>query len=549
MHTRAPFWRHNRDLIADLRALEAKTRRRDILVDEEVIFAFYAKRVPDGIYSVPQLESWLRGLPRAARKCLHMRLDDIARGRLDDDTPERFPDALDLNGSRLPLAYRFVPGESDDGVTVSVPVAVIGQITPGIADRLVPGLLREKLSVLIKSLPKQLRRQLVPIPDTVERCLENLPVSDTPLVQTLGQLLKEQFGVSVPETAWRTDDLPEHLRLRVRLLDAEGRKTLGVSRDVTALQREFGGQAVGNTAPGGDRSARMVAWDCGRIPAETQTVAGQLRMRVYPALVDRGDHVVVRDLDSLPSAQATHRAGVRRLLMLVEAKSVRNLRKNIKGLQQMQLHYAKVPAPPWAEAGDDPVDLSAQLLELAFDRAFLADAWSIRDAAAFEQTRSAGRARVGPALLELGELVAGVLERAHRARSALAVMQQPAWRPSVEDMQGQLDGLVHQGFLHETGPDQLEQLPRYLDALLRRIDQLPVDARRDQARLSELRGLRDQWQDRYRAIRRLGGTDVRLEEIRWLLEELRVSLFAQALRTRQPVSVKRIQRRWAELGL
>jgi ATP-dependent helicase HrpA len=116
-------------------------------------------------------------------------------------------------------------------------------------------------------------------------------------------------------------------------------------------------------------------------------------------------------------------------------------------------------------------------------------------------------------------------------------------------MQGQLDGLVHQGFLHETRPDQLEQLPRYLDALLRRIDQLPVDARRDQARLSELRGLRDQWQDRYRAIRRLGGTDVRLEEIRWLLEELRVSLFAQALRTRQPVSVKRIQRRWAELGL
>ena len=549
MHTRAPFWRHNQDLIADLHALEAKTRRRDILVDEEVVFAFYAKRVPEGVYSVPQLESWLRGLPHAARKCLHMRMDDIVRTRLDDDTPERFPDALELNGSRLPLAYRFAPGESDDGVTVSVPVSMIGQVTPGIADRLVPGLLREKLTVLIKTLPKQLRRQLVPIPDTVERCLEILPASDTPLVQTLGRLLKEQFGVSVPETAWRTGDLPEHLQLRVRLLDGEGRKTLGISRDVSALQREFAGQALGKAVPGGDRSARMIAWDCGRIPAEEQTVAGNLRMRVYPALVDRGDHVVLRELDSLPSAQAVHRAGVRRLLMLVEARSVRNLRKNIGGLQQLRLHYAKVPSAPWAEAVEDPVDISGQLLELAFDRAFLADAWSIRDAAAFERVRSAGRAHLGPALLELGELVAGVLERAHRARSALGVMQQPAWRPSVEDMRTQLDWLVYQGFLQETAPDQLAQLPRYLDALLRRIDQLPVDARRDQVRLSELRDLRDQWQDRYREIRRLGSTDARLEEVRWLLEELRVSLFAQALGTRQPVSVKRIQRRWAELEL
>jgi ATP-dependent helicase HrpA len=549
MQTRAPFWRHNQSLIADLHALEAKERRRDLLVDEEVIFGFYAKRIPDGIYSVAQLESWLRELPASQRKLLHMRTADIVKTAPDAQQAERFPDVLALNESRLPLSYRFAPGEADDGVTLSVPVSMIGQVTPGIADRLVPGLLREKLTALIKGLPKSLRRQLVPVPDVVERCLAVLPESDAPLVQTLGQVLKDSLGVTVPEDAWRPEQLPDHLRLRIRLLDAAGKKTLAVSRDIATLHRDFSGRAGATPPADDDAEPGMTAWECGALPRESEHQAGRLRMRVYPALVDCGDHVEVRRLDSLASAQRAHHAGVRRLLMLVEARSIRALKKNIRDLQAMRLHYAGAPPAPFGEQDAQLPELAEQLVALACDRAFLDDAWTIRSAEAFEQCRRDGRSRLGPALLEIGELVSGILERAHRARAGLAQMPQEQWRASVADMREQLQRLVYQGFLQDIAPAQLAHLPRYLDALLRRIERLPLDARRDAVRLEEFADLQRDWVERRTALAARGQYDERLEEIRWLLEELRVSLFAQELKTVQPVSVKRIRRRWEALGL
>jgi ATP-dependent helicase HrpA len=293
----------------------------------------------------------------------------------------------------------------------------------------------------------------------------------------------------------------------------------------------------------------MTAWECGTLPGESEHQAGRLRMRVYPALVDCGDHVEVRRLDSLASAQRAHHAGVRRLLMLVEAKSIRSLKKNIRDLQAMRLHYAGASPAPFGEQDADLPELAEQLVALACDRAFLDDAWTIRSAEAFERCRRDGRSRLGPALLEIGELVAGILERAHRARAALAQLQQEQWRASVTDMRAQLQRLVYQGFLQDTAPAQLVHLPRYLDALLRRIERLPLDARRDAARLSELADLQREWVERKTALAARGQYDDRVEEIRWLLEELRVSLFAQELKTVQPVSVKRIRRRWEALGL
>jgi len=213
MNSRAPFWRHNRELIEELHAIEAKSRRRDILVDEDVIYGFYANRVPEGVYSVAQLESWLRRLPPEQAKILHMRLGDLQRADLNADWVAQFPDRLELGGTRLPLHYHFAPGEPDDGVTVKVPLTVLGQLTPGLVDRLVPGLLLEKITALMKGLPKALRRQLVPVPDYAERCLQALPVSDLPLIQILGATLKRLSGLHIPEDAWQVDQLPGHLRM------------------------------------------------------------------------------------------------------------------------------------------------------------------------------------------------------------------------------------------------------------------------------------------------------------------------------------------------
>ena len=552
MNTRAPFWRHNRELIADLRDMEAKSRRRDMLVDEEVIYGFYAKRVPQDVYSVVQLESWLRKLPPERAKILHMRIQDLQAADLDTGWVAQFPDYLDLNGTRLPLSYHFGPGDKDDGVTLQVPVTVLGQLKPGLIDRVVPGLLREKVTLLLKSLPKSLRRQLVPVPEYAELCLQAMPVSDAPLVQVLGATLKKLTGIHIPEDAWQPEQLPDHLRLRVRVLDEEGRGELAVSRELAGLQKEFAGKSRAMPRPVRTGKAageqNLLDWSCGNLTPEVIQRVGQMQVRGYPALVDRGDHVQLRVLDSLEAAQRDHRAGVRRLLLLREAKTARNLKKNIHGLQEMRLRYAKVPDNPDSGLAT-PADLADELLALAFDRALLQDPWSVRDRAGFEACLEKGRGRLGPALLEISGLADEILSQAHGIRSALSATRQPNWAHSVKDMQAQLDRLVHRGFLLYTDPWQLQQFPRYLKALALRIDKLKTAALRDQQQMQEMSGLQKDWLDREQQARDRGVFDPRLEELRWMLEELRISLFAQGLKTAHPVSVKRIRKRWEALGL
>jgi ATP-dependent helicase HrpA len=552
MKTRAPFWRNNRQLIADLHDIEAKSRRRDILVDEETIYGFYAKRIPEDVYSLPGLETWLRGLPRESAKILHMRTGDLLHVELDRDRLAQFPDQLDLQGTVLPLHYHFAPGEADDGVTLQVPANVVGQLSAGLADRLVPGLLREKVIALLKSLPKSLRRQFVPIPDYADRCLAAMPVSDAPLVQVLGATLKQLTGVHVPEDAWQPGQLPDYLRLRIRVMDEGGRRVLDSGRDLAALQREFAGRQV---RPSARRAAEessapehLVDWTCGPLEEEVVQRVGAMQVRAFPALVDSGDHVECQLIDNLPAARLAHRAGVRRLLQLREAKTARNLKKNIRHLQQMRLHYAQVPERTGGAALDGQ-DLADDLMALAFDRAFLDDAWAIRDSHSFEQCRELGRPRLGPILLEIGERMEEVLALAHQIRSRLSQLSQKNWQASVEDMRQQLDGLVFRGFLHAVPAGRLEHYPRYLKAIALRLDKLPGAAVRDRQRMSEMAELNARWSQRQAQAEAQGQADPRLEEIRWLLEELRISLFAQEIKTAQPVSVKRILRRWEALGL
>ncbi len=551
MHTRAPFWRHNRTLIAELHDLEAKSRRRDILVDDEVIYAIYAKRVPGGIYSVAQLETWLRGLPRAQAKVLHLRRGDLIRADSDGDMRERFPDEWDINGTRLPLSYHFAPGEHDDGVTLSVPVSVVAQLSPGRVDRLVPGLLREKITALLKGLPKSLRRQLVPIPDFAERCLSELPLSDAPLIQTLGGVLKRLSGVHIPEDAWQPQQLADYLHLRIRLLDESGRREIAVSRDLAALKADYAGRA--RPAPvaqlAGDATKALRDWTCGALRETVSEQVGRLTVKGYPALIDCGDHVEQQLVDNLEGARAAHRAGVRRLLRLCEAKAARALLKNIPDLPQMRLHYVQVAAAT-DQAGDEPPELAEQLLLLGLERAFLdRDPWLIRDRAAFDACRSVGRSRLGPVLLDVARLVGEILELSHRVRSRLEATSQTNWRPSVEDMRQQLDRLIFQGFVLVIGGEQLRHYPRYLKAILQRLDKLATAAARDRQRMGDMARLHDAWSRRAQQAREQGLFDPRLEEIRWLLEELRVSLFAQSLGTAEPVSIQRIDRRWQSLGL
>jgi ATP-dependent helicase HrpA len=469
-------------------------------------------------------------------------------------TAELFPERLVINAMGLPLEYHFEPGTERDGVTLVVPAAVLNQVDQGRADWLVPGLLREKIIALIKGLPKSLRRNFVPAPDYAERVFAALVDSagrtDTPLVQRVGAELKRLTGVHVPEDAWDESALPEHLRLRLRVIDAEGR-TLAAGRDLAALRRGPAGDGAAastHTLPdSGLGREGLKDWDFGSLPEQVAIEEGGIPLQGFPALVDCGDSVALRVLDSRPNAERAHRAGLRRLFMLRLAKDVRYLRRNLPGLQQMRLQYAKAAQPE--DSGSTPADLEEEIVSLVIDLSFIEDQPPVRERDGFERRIAERRGRMSEVAGEACALLGRILAAYQQLRKTLSGITQSNWLSSVQDMQAQLDQLVYRGFLQQVSFAHLRDYPRYLQALQLRADKLRHAAARDQQRMRELQPLLDRWRQRCSDARDKGRRDPRLEEIGWMLQELRVSFFAQEIKTAYPVSVKRVERRWRELGL
>jgi ATP-dependent helicase HrpA len=593
--TRAPFWRHNQELIAHIQHLEAKSRRRDILVDEEAIQAFYEQRVPAGIYSAPLFERWLRQASRKDPKLLYLRLEDAMRHEAATVTAQAFPDHFQVGATALPLEYRFEPGQDGDGITLVVPAPLINQVSPDRCEWLVPGLLAERISALLRGLPKTWRKLLVPIPDTAERLAVRLKPSDRPLIQALGEEIKAMTGIQVPEDAWDPAALPAHLRMKFRLLDEAGH-SLAVGDDYPRLQRQFGGsgrRAFAQIPSQGLEREGISRWDFGDLPESLDLDRGGILLRGYPALVDQGDSVALRVLDSLEGAELAQRAGLRRLLMLNLGTEVRQLRRNLPGLDRMRLQYAQAPdgelgpavtgtGGPGA-AGETgvgtarlgrqgrpgeavttgavgarrgkvsqqpkPLDLADEVLALIFDLTFLEEAPTIRDRASFEARLASRKSQLTRFSTEVMALVGRILDDYQALRQSLATITQSNWAPSVLDLKAQLDGLIFRGFLLAVPYAHLKDYPRYLKAARERLDKLLHAAGKDQANLRELTPLLETWGERVAAVRANRRHDPRLEEIRWMIEELRISLFAQRLGTAYPISLKRIEGRWRELGL
>jgi ATP-dependent helicase HrpA len=553
--TRAPFWRHNRQLIDYVHSLEEKSRRRDLLVDQEAIYGYYAARVPAGIYSTPQFEQWLRNISQKDPKRLHMRLEDLLQ---KEQAPSAvlFPDALDVQGMQLPLVYRFDPQSGSDGVTLKVPRAVLNQVSEERSQWLVPGLLRERVIALLRGLPKAIRKSMVPVPDYADACLKRLqssdkPPSDKPLTRALAEALKAMTGVHIPEDAWDESQLPDYLRLNLQVLDEQGR-ILEEGRDLLALKKKYGGSDGAGyhrlPAQGLERDG-ITRWDFGPLPETVELDRAGIRLRGYPALVDQGESLALRVLDSPRNAAAATHVGLRRLIQLALPQEMRYLRKNLPGLERMRLQYAKAaPTPEGLETPERP-DLEGELLALVVDLCFLAGQPPLRDAAAFEQRIAEGKARLIPQTQQALKLTGEVLDLYQQARQRLAASQKPAWLAAAQDIQQQLDRLVFQGFLRNTPPARLSDLPRYLKGILLRLEKLPLNPGRDRQWMDELGGYYKPWQTKDAKARHDRKPDERLEELRWMFEELRISLFAQELKTAYPISVKRLERRWRELGM
>lgn len=547
--TSAPFLSHNLKLVQKIRDLEHKTRRLDVLVDDELIAAFYDRLIPPEIVNGADFERWRAKAEHSAPKLLFLSRDDLMRHEAAGVTTDLFPKQIGLHTGggdlRLSLDYHFEPGSARDGVTLTVPLVALNQVDADRCEWLVPGMLKEKVHLLLKSLPQKLRRQLVPLPEYAAAFVERAEQhSERTLIDALIADVRAERGVACQPGDFKRESLPVHLLMNFKIVDEHARQ-LAMGRNLAHLKAELGGATRATFQRAAEKDAkvaeglldRITEWDFGELP-ELLAIRRDGRSLVeYPALVDQATHCSIEVFDTADQSALAHRAGLRRLFRLQLKEQVKFLEKSLTTLQMVQVRASTVPA--LAAALPSFEDLRELIVTAALDRTCLMTPVPA-DRASFEARRDDARGRISLIAQEIARLVAAIVEVAAAIPRRLQALK--AFPRAVADIEQQMSQLFITGFIVATPAAQLAQFPRYLKAIEVRIDKIKSDPARDAARIHEIAGLQAPWQ-RVVAARK-GAGDPRLVEFRWLLEELRVSLFAQELKTPMPVSVKRLQKVW-----
>ncbi|QQX83122.1 ATP-dependent RNA helicase HrpA [Cupriavidus necator] len=557
--TRLPFYAHNQRLVREIENLEHKSRRQDVLVDDELIYAFYDRAIPADICQQATFEQWYQAESARDRKLLYLNRDELMRHEAAGITTDLFPKAMNVAGVDMGLTYHFEPGSHRDGVTLTVPLYALNQVRQERADWLVPGMIREKVHLLLKSLPQKLRRHCVPLPEYAAGFVARQPLGEGELLDVLIADIREQTGTMVKRADFKLETLPPHHTMNFKVVDEHGRQ-LEMGRNLAQLRAELGGQAqqsfqrvaaqaaaqAATQAP--EQAAPLAAaepgkyegltgWTFGELPELLEIRKGSQTLFGYPALVDRGTHCDVEVFDDPQEAARVHHLGLRRLFALQLREQVKFLEKNIPGLQQMAMQYMTLGTQEM---------LREQIVMLALERACM-QAPLPRNEAEFNARKDEGRTRLSLLAQEIARLVGTIL--AEYAGLPRKLLQAKPFTGPHADMEAQLGRLMGKRFVDETPYTQLVHFPRYLKGIAMRVDKLKGDPARDTQRTQEMAPLVQQWQRAEKQLRTQGrgGEDARLEEFRWMLEELRIALFAQELRTPVPMSVKRLQKVWESM--
>jgi ATP-dependent helicase HrpA len=528
--SKAPFFIHNRELLAEADYLQQKGRRVDLVADEEWIYRFYDERIPQEVVSGVSFEAWRKKAEKGNPALLKMTREDVTRKEDDSVHDRNFPDQFVFGSLKIQLEYRFEPGHEDDGVTAIIPIHLLNQITPEPFQWLVPGLLREKLVALIKNLPKPSRRHYVPVPDFADRALVQLDCGKGRLAEQLSAALRRLAGFGPPLTEWSEEGIPVHLRMNFALVD-DNKVVVARGRDLAALKKAHSETAVSNFQELAREELSMTGcktWVFGDLGERYQSGS----LHGFPALVDEGETVGLRVFDTQEAAAASQERGLVRLFCLAMSKELKYLKKNLPVTAASELAYRQLGTPS-SDLRDDTVDRIMAAL-------YLDGQPDIRSAAVFEQRLIKGRSEVVPVGNAVGKLANDILLL--HAEVARKLKARPTG-PATDDMQDQLSRLIQPGFVALTPYPALKEFPRYLNALLYRLDKSAQDPQRDLRQLAEQA---KPWQDYWNWVQQ-GKNAVPPERdgYRWMLEELRVSIFAQALKTPYPVSVKRVGEAWA----
>jgi ATP-dependent helicase HrpA len=535
LRSNAPFYQYNKQLKKQLFEIEDKSRRRDVIANDEAIYAFYAAIIPEEVVSFAGFEQWRKQAEKNNPRLLFAPESVFQAGNIDDYSEQQFPDHLLWEGVDYALKYRFEPGHIEDGISVRLPVAALNRVPRFRFEWLVPGVLAEKCEALIKTLPKQYRRPLVPIPQTVAQLMPLLTVGDYALETTLAKIIFKKFGVDIPFDAWAKDKLDAYYKVNYQLLDEQG-KLIEQSRDLAELIKKHGHkvqQSLNKTIAKSVDKASYTEWAFGDIEQEKVFSQAGSILHSYPALLDEGDKVLLTLTDYAYVQSVVHRKGVIRLAMLKMAEQIKYLRKELLKGNELQLQLS---------AEYDKKGLLDDLLFASINHTFFAECLPF-SGKQFKLLIEKHRAQLVPKAQELESLLRAIVKYDYTIRTQLKNLQGKNIESTIADIEMQRSHLVYSGFIYKTPIANFYDIPRYFASLTIRLERLQGQLQKDIGYTQELQML---WHKLIELSQEHDNIDLLPSaiEYRWMLEEYRVSLFSQQLKTRMPISKKRLEKQW-----
>ncbi|MEV7013105.1 ATP-dependent RNA helicase HrpA [Streptosporangium sp. NPDC051022] len=530
--THHAFFKENRRLLEEVEELEERARRRDILVDDETLFDFYDQRVPADVVSGRHFDSWWKKAKAGQPDLLNFEKSMLISESAGDVSQRDYPDVWRQGGLRFPLTYQFEPGTDADGVTAHIPLALLNQVNVEGFDWQIPGLREELLTALIRALPKNIRRNFVPAPNYAKQVLQRAKPTQEPLLAVLERELLDLTGVQVARDAWQTDLVPDHLKITFRVIDGRKHK-LAESKDLAELKRRLAPklrQTLSRAADGLEKSG-LTTWEMGELPKTFE----QRRMKAYPALADEGATVAVRMFETEAEQRRAMWEGTRRLLLLNTPSPVKWVLGRLDN--QSKLALSRSPHAGAVALFDDCVACAADELMGRYG----GPVW---DGPAFTTLHDKVRAELFDTTAEVVTRVQDILKVWH---TVVTLLPEGGSTPAIEDIRDQVADLVYAGFVTETGYRRLPDLLRYLKGAQRRLEKLPDDRFRDTERMHKVHDIEDDYHELVEKLPPARRSDDDVRQIRWMIQELRVSYFAQTLGTPYSISDKRIRKAMDQL--
>jgi ATP-dependent helicase HrpA len=539
LDTTLDFFRHNQNRLEEAISLQAKFRRHDLLYGPAARYDFYQSRIPDTVYDKVSLEKWYKPLPPPEKRQLFMTLDDLVRESVDENAAAAFPDTITTpHGTDVRLEYQFTPGEETDGLTVIVPLEGLREMEPSQLGWLVPGLLQQKIEAMLRALPKNIRRTLVPVPETAKQIVQQLRFGQGTIEEAVAKHVSRLAGERVRLSDFASEKLPPELVMNVRVIGSDG-KTLAASRELETLRSELGVQAAESVAKITDsvwNRDGITSWDFGPLPETAEIRRGSMKITAWPMLVDQKETVSLKLADSPELAQRKTRLGVVRLFQTANGKDLKTQVQWLPQIEKLKLYAQSIPQ----------FDLKASLIDLIALRSLaMEDKPLPRSEADFQTLAQKGREQMGLAVQDVTRFITAFLEAYQQCRLLLEQNKSARFKPVTDDVRGQIQRLLPPDFMLQTPWHRLKEYPRYFKGIVQRFDKLRSGGeQQDKLATAELARWQDLYDERRKLHETLGIFDPQLEDFRWMLEEYRVSLFAQKLGTAVKVSDVRLQKQW-----